>query len=196
MMEINYPEGATPLSPEAIKGLIPRHITTQPELDRWEHDNINEALEWVENRKHKSILNPTFMKTLHKKMFCHVWRWAGEFRKTNLNIGVEVYNMSSELRKLFDDTEYWIENKTYPEDEIAARFHHKLVWIHLFPNGNGRHARLATDILLEHFLNRPLFTWGGANLKNAGDERKGYIDALKRADQEYDYKPLLEFVRS
>lgn len=195
MMEFTYPEGATPLDPNEVEGLIPTHITKREELDRWEQDNINEALGWVEEKKPKDILNERFMKLLHKKMFCHVWKWAGSFRRSDKNIGVSWYMIPMELKKLCDDTEYWIDHQSFPEDEIAARFHHRLVLIHLFPNGNGRHARLMTDMLLEHVLSQSAFTWGKADLIQTGEDRKSYIEALRSADKG-DYGRLLEFVRS
>lgn len=195
MIELNYPEGATPINADEIEGLLPTHITSRAELDRWEQDNINEALAWAEERKPKDILNESFMKLLHKKMFSNVWKWAGKFRQSEKNIGVPWYKISVELKKLCEDVEYWIENKTFSDDEIAARFHHRLVSIHLFPNGNGRHARLVADILLQNILNKPLFTWGKANLVKSTDDRKRYIESLIAADRG-DYELLMNFVRS
>jgi Fic-DOC domain mobile mystery protein B len=195
MIEFKYPEGATPLNKDEIEGPLPTHITTRAELDRWEQDNINEALAWLENRKRKDILNEPFVKLLHKKMFGNVWKWAGKFRQSNKNIGVDWYQISIELKKLCDDIKYWIENNTFSEDEIAARFHHRLVSIHLFPNGNGRHARLIADVLLENVLGKRPFTWGNANLVKSGDDRNRYMKSLYTADKG-DYKYLLEFARS
>jgi len=195
MMDFNYPEGATPLDPNETEGLIPTHITKRKELDRWEQENINEALAWLDEHNPKEVLNESFMKQLHKKMFCNVWKWAGVFRQSGKNIGVSWYNIPVELKQLCDDAEYWIENHTFSEDEIVARFHHKLVLIHLFPNGNGRHARLMADILLEYIFNKPPFTWGRADLVKTGDDRKKYIESLQAADRE-DYQLLLDFVRS
>jgi len=195
MIDFEYPEGATPIDANEIEGLLLTHITTRAELDRWEQDNINEALAWVEERKPTDILNESFMKMLHNKMFCNVWKWAGKFRQSGKNIGVPWYNISIELKKLCEDVEYWIENRTFSDDEIAVRLHHRLVSIHLFPNGNGRHARLVADILLENVLNKPPFTWGNANLAKSGDDRKRYIESLIAADRD-EYKKLLEFVRS
>jgi len=194
MIEFNYPEGATPLGTDEIEGLLPTHITTRGELDRWEQDNINEALSWIEQRKPRDILNESFAKRLHQRMFRNVWKWAGQFRQSDKNIGVLWYRISIELKKLFDDVNYWITNETFSEDEIVVRFHHRLVSIHLFPNGNGRHARLMTDILLENVLNKPRFTWGSANLIESGDDRTKYIESLHAADRG-DYRPLLEFSR-
>ena len=194
-MEFNYPEGATPLDPNEIEGLLLTHITTRPELDRWEQDNINEALAWLEQRKQKDILNESFMKQLHKRMFGNVWKWAGDLRRTEKILGVPCYQISIEVKKLCDDVEYWIENKTFSDDEIAARFHHRLVSIHLFPNGNGRHARLIVDILLENVLGKPPFTWGSGNLIASGLDRKIYIESLIAADRD-DYALLMDFTRS
>ncbi len=194
-MEFDYPEGATPLYQNEIEGLLLTHITTKPELDRWEQDNINEALAWLEQRKPKDILSESFMKQLHKRMFGNVWKWAGDLRKTEKNLGVPFHQISIELKKLCDDAEYWIKNMTFSEDEIAARFHHRLVLIHLFPNGNGRHARLIADILLENVFHKPPFTWGSANLIVAGLDRKKYIESLVAADRS-DYRLLMDFVRS
>jgi len=194
-MDFNYPEGATPLDPNEIEGLLLTHITTRSELDRWEQDNINEALAWLEQQKPKDILNESFMKQLHKRMFGNVWKWAGKFRRSDKNIGVPWHQVPIRLKQLCDDVEYWTDNKTYPEDEIAARFHHRLVSIHLFPNGNGRHARLMADILLENVLGQSSFTWGTKDLAVEGTDRQKYIESLVAADRE-DYKLLMEFVRS
>jgi len=194
MMEFKYPEGATPLSAEDIEGLLPTNITNRSELDRWEYDNINEAQSWIESSKPKNILNEAFVKLLHKKMFCNVWKWAGQFRHSGTNIGIEWSMIPENLKILCDDVTYWIENKTFSEDEIAVRFHHRLVSIHPFPNGNGRHARLMADVLLRYVLNRPTFTWGSANLIKSGDDRKNYIESLHAADKG-NYQAILKFAR-
>jgi Fic-DOC domain mobile mystery protein B len=140
------------------------------------------------------VLDEKFLKGLHKRMFGRVWRWAGEFRLTERNIRVAPHRIGVDLRNLLDDCRYWIEHGTYPPDEIAARFHHRLVWIHPFPNGNGRHARLATDLLSVR-LGQPRFSWGRVNLVDAGETRRAYVAALRAADG-HDIQPLLEFVRA
>ncbi len=195
MIEFDYPQGATPLNEDEMKGLLPTHITTREELDRWEQDNINDALGWLENHIPKDILSQSFLKQLHKRMFGDVWKWAGTFRTTEKNIGVPWYQIPVELKKLCDDVRYWIENRAFSADEIAVRFHHRLVSIYLFANGNGRHARLAADLLLEHVLHKPVFTWGRANLVEAGDDRTRYIESLIAADRG-EYELLLRFARS
>lgn len=186
-------DAATPLTPEERDGLIPSYITLRHELNEAEQANILAAGEWAFART-REVLDEKFLKGLHKRMFGRVWRWAGAFRLTERNIGVAPHRIAVELRTLLDDCRYWIEHGTYPPDEIAARFHHRLVSIHPFPNGNGRHARLATDLLLAR-LGQAHFSWGQANLVDAGETRRAYVAALRAADGR-DLRPLLEFVRS
>jgi Fic-DOC domain mobile mystery protein B len=195
MKQFEYPTGATPLYPEEIEGLKLKHITTRSELDRWEQENIQEALAWLSKRRKTEVLNEKFIRQLHEKMFNKVWKWAGNFRRTNKNIGVEWAEIPIELKQLLDDAKYWIENNVYSQDETAYRFHHRLVWVHLFPNGNGRHARMMADVLLMDVLGQDSFTWGNGNLVSAGETRKQYIDALKAADL-HDYSFLQGFVRT
>lgn len=195
MKNIEQTEGATPLDPNEIEGLRIKYITTRSELDRWEQENIQDALAWLDRRRKTNILTESFIGQLHEKMFGKVWQWAGEFRKTDKNIGVSWMKIPTELRMLLDDVKFWIENSTYAADEIAYRFHHKLVWIHPFPNGNGRHARMMTDLILEEILNKESFTWGSQLLTNPGEPRRKYIEALKKADKQ-NYTDLATFVRS
>ena len=186
-------DASTPLTHEEREGLIPSYITLRSELNEAEQANILEAEEWAFSRK-RDVLDERFLMNLHNRMFGHVWRWAGKFRRTNRNIGIDQYRIPVELRQLLDDCQYWIEHDTYEPDEIAARFHHRLVFIHPFPNGNGRHARLATDLMLVK-LGRPRFSWGSVNLVDAGETRQRYVATLRAADN-HDYRALLEFVRS
>jgi len=186
-------DASTPLTEEEREDLIPSYIALRPELNEAEQANLLEAEEWAFARK-RDVLDERFLTRLHKRMFGRVWRWAGKFRKTERNIGIDAYRITVELRQLLDDCRYWIEHGTYEPDEIAARFHHRLVLIHPFPNGNGRHARIATDLLLVS-MGRPRFTWGRVNLVDPGETRQRYVDALRAADH-HDIGPLLEFVRS
>ena len=195
MSHFDYPEGATPIDPDEAEGLLLTHITTRGELDRWEQDNIVEALTWLDRKKPTAILNERFVKELHRRMFANVWKWAGQFRQSDKNIGGPWHQISTSLKNLCDDTRLWIELQEQSPDEIAVCFHHRLVSIHPFPNGNGRHARLITDILLENILKRPRFTWGSEDLSRTGHTRKKYIAALHAADAQ-NYKSLQEFVRT
>jgi Fic-DOC domain mobile mystery protein B len=195
MIEFEYPDGATPIDPDEAEGLRLTHITTRNELNRWEQDNILEAKAWTEKTKPTDILNEQFIKSLHRRMFGNVWKWAGQFRKSDKNIGGQWYQVPLSLRALCENTALWVELREEPDDLIAARFHHRLVSIHPFSNGNGRHARLMADLLLKNILKQKEFTWGGKNLSNAGDIRKQYIESLQAADRG-DYAPLFAFVRT
>ncbi|MDR9365678.1 MAG: mobile mystery protein B [Balneolaceae bacterium] len=191
----DYPEGATPIDEDEKEALLIPHITTLEELNEWEQRNITDAYSWLDSTRRKDILSEEFIRLLHKKMFGKVWRWAGNYRQSDKNIGVDWSRIPVHHRKLLDDVRYWIDQETYPADEIAARFHHRLVQIHLFPNGNGRHARVITDVLLEKMLDEEPFTWGSGNLMEENIIRDRYIEALRSADK-HDYVPLLKFVRS
>ena len=194
-MDLENPEGTTPIDPDEAEGLLLTHITTRGELDRWEQDNIAEAMLWLEKTKPKNILNEDFVRNLHRRMFGNVWKWAGQFRKSDKNIGGPWWGVSTDLKNLCEDARFWTDLRKEPPDEIAVRYHHRLVLIHPFPDGNGRHARLMTDLLLENILDHPRFTWGSTDLSKDGGPRERYIAALHAAD-ELNYQLLLEFVRS
>jgi Fic-DOC domain mobile mystery protein B len=186
-------DGNTDLSPEEREGLLPGYITTRGELNEAEQANILEGREWAFARK-RDVLDEDFLRKLHARMYGNVWKWAGTYRNSGKNIGIEAHQITIELRNLLDNVRYWINNKTYPTDEIAARFHHGLTRIHCYPNGNGRHARMATDLLLTN-LGAEAFSWGNANLVGPGETRARYIAALGAADK-HNIGPLLEFVRT
>ena len=186
-------DGQTPLAPEELEGLIPSYITLRGELNEAEQINIVEAQSWGYKRN-RSVLGIGFLNDVHKRMFGRVWKWAGQYRKTGKNIGVDAYKIQIALKELADDATYWIEHSTYEADEIAARFHHRLVFIHPYPNGNGRHARMAADLLLRS-MGQSAFTWGSANLTDPGRIRSEYTAALRAADG-HDYGALFSFVRS
>jgi len=193
MVEFQYPAGATPLDPNETEGLKIRHISTREELNRFEHDNISEALQWIGSRRKSDVLTEKFVKTLHKKMFGKVWSWAGTFRRSDKTVGVDWKQIPVSLHTLLEDVKYWIEHKTYSPEEIAVRFHHKLVWIHLFPNGNGRHARLMADVLARDVLKCKPIIWGGENIDISDESRSKYIAALRKADNG-DFSMLLELI--
>jgi len=188
-------DGNTPLSPEELADLIP-NLATKEELNEWERENILRGREWAvgDRTSPTDMVSDEYVRKLHKKMFDETWKWAGDYRHTEKNIGVSVHEIRERLMALFGDTRYWIENGTYLPDEIAVRFHHRLVFIHPFPNGNGRHARLIADIIAVK-LGRPAFTWGSANLVKEGEARTTYLEAIRAAD-DGDIQPLLNFARS
>ena len=196
-LKLDYIGGQTPLDEEEKDGLLIPTIATRGELDEFEQQNIEQAIQWTLGRSLKSdtVFSEEFIQIVHKRMYADVWAWAGQFRKTNKNIGVDKWQIPIELRYLLDDARFWYENKTYPPDEIAVRFKHRIVSIHCFPNGNGRHSRLMADIIIEKIYKLPVFTWGAANLSSEGDSRVAYLKALKAADQG-DFRLLLAFSRS
>jgi len=195
MIDFKYPEGATPIDSDEAEGLLLTHITTHGELNRWEQDNIVEALAWIDKTKPTNILNGQFIKQLHKRMFGNVWRWAGQFRRSDKNIGVSWHQVPMCLKNMCDDVPVWIQTQNESPEEMAVRFHHRLVCIHPFPNGNGRHARLMADIFIENVLHGSPFTWGKRDLSIPSEYRGRYINALQEADNG-NYIPLLEFAKS
>lgn len=192
--KMQYSEGATPLDPDELMGLKYKHITTRGELDHLEQANIESGLVWLKRQKNVDLLTERFIRELHKKLFGKVWKWAGTFRMTEKNIGIDPLKISIELRNLLDDARFWIEHKTFSPIEIAVRLHHKLVFIHLFPNGNGRHARIMADALLVKGFGLKEIDWAqGIKLQSINLRRKLYIEALRQADKG-DYAALLKFV--
>ena len=188
------PDGATLLDLDEKEGLRFKHVTTRGELDQLEQANIVEGMQWLKKQKNLDDLSEKFVRILHKRLFGQVWKWAGSFRKTEKNIGVDPIQIAIQLRQLLDDTRYWIKHETYPPIELAARFHHKLVLIHPFPNGNGRHARIMADAILTKLIDAPAIDWaGGYKLEAMNERRDQYIVALRAADQ-HDFSKLLEFV--
>lgn len=196
-LELQYADGQTPLDEEEKEGLKIKSITTQGELDEFEQLNIETAVEWTihSNLKLKRILTEKFIKDLHKKMYGDIWIRAGEFRKSDKNIGIKWTQIGLELKNLLDDTNYWIDNKTFSSEEISIRFKHRIVTIHCFPNGNGRHSRMMADIISESIFGKEIFSWHKSNMVKANKIRKKYVDALKEADNG-NIKPLIEFAKN
>jgi Fic-DOC domain mobile mystery protein B len=196
-LDLDEKNGQTPLDEEEKDGLLISSITTRGELDEFEQQNIEKAVEWSLRRKltRVEILTENFVRGLHRRMYSDVWKWAGEFRRTNKNIGVDKLEIGIELKKLIDDASFWIENSTFPPDEIALRFSHRIVSIHCFANGNGRHSRLIADIMVSSLFDRPTFTWGNTSLAGRGDARDTYLAALSEAD-EGNIAPLVAFARA
>lgn len=193
---MDYPDGATPLNTDEMEGLKYPHIETRVELDQLEQQNIQEGYNWLKRqRKFKDFISEAFVIELHIQLFGSVWSWAGSFRNSDKNIGIDHLYIGVELRNLLEDARYWLEHGTYNNEEFAARFHHRLVKIHPFPNGNGRHARIMTDVILEKVLGISPVNWGASGLDKDGEHRQRDIQALRAADNN-DYQSLIEFVSS
>ena len=194
-LDFEYTEGQTPLDEDEKQGLRITAIATRGELDEFEQQNIEQAILWSLNRslKIETVLTENFIKALHKRMYGSVWKWAGEFRKTDKNIGIDKWQIPTALKALLDDTLYWYVNKTYPPDELTLRFKHRLVSIHCFSNGNGRHSRLIADIIIQKIFKLPVYTWG--SISDQTVSRHTYLKAIKAADNG-NIKPLIDFARS
>lgn len=195
-LELQYTDGQTPLDEGEKEGLKIKSITTQEELDEFEQLNIEKAVEWTirSNLKPERILTEKFIKDLHKKMYGDVWNWAGEFRRSDKNIGIKWTQIGLELKNLLDDTKYWIDNKTFSPEEISIRFKHRIVAIHCFPNGNGIHSRMMADIIIESIFGKEIFSWHKSNMVKADETRKKYIEALRKADNG-NINPLIKFAK-
>ena len=186
-------EANTPLEPEEREQLIPSYITLRRELNEAEQINIADAAKWLATRK-RDVLDEKFLRTLHTRMFGKVWKWAGDYRKTPRNIGVEAWRIPMDVAQAIDDAKFWVANSTFTADEIAVRFSHRLVAIHPFPNGNGRFSRMVGDLFAQQ-LGQPRFSWGSQNLVDATTTRRAYVEALRAADA-HDLSLLIAFARS
>lgn len=190
---------ATPLDEEDLVGLRLSWVSTRDELNQVEADNIFGARVWAfERRRRFWYVEPDQLDLLHARMLGDVWSWAGQRRRRETNVGVEPNQIPVALRDLCEDVRAQIGDGTslaYTADELAVRFHHRLVTIHPYPNGNGRHSRLATDLLVRD-LGIAEFSWGTRDIGLAGDTRKRYIAALRAADFTADFTALIEFARS
>ena len=186
------PEGATPIEPDDLTDLIPS-LKTRQELNEFEQRNIAKARAWARRSRklRKDLLNIESLKLLHKMMFDETWKWSGRFRTRQTNIGVEPYQISNQLANLCADAKVWIEHKMFSSTVFAIRFHYRLVSIHPFINGNGRHARLVADLLMI-YASEPPFKWGGKSLDVEGETRAQYLAALKKADRG-NYDELISF---
>ena len=194
VMHFEYAPVATPIDPDEALGLIPVHITTQADLNAWEEMNIVEGATWIKRQKIIQGLDEGLIRELHRRMFNQTWLWAGTFRKSAKSIGIDWTQIAVALRNLLDNTAYQIEHQTISNDEIAVRFHHQLVLIHAFPNGNGRHARLMADALIMS-LGGERFSWGGnMSLATPGVVRQNYLSALRVADNGH-LEPLMQFAK-
>ncbi len=190
-------ESNTALSPEEQLDLIPS-LSTRAELNAAERANIHAARVWAmrpRTLKRSDLLTDAFARELHQRMFNQTWRWAGRYRKTEKNLGWEVARITEGVRNAFDDARAWMEFSTFPLHEAAVRLHHRLVVIHPWPNGNGRHSRLIADLIIAASKGEDL-TWGSrGNLVAIGDARRRYLEAIQQADAG-NLAPLLAFAQS
>jgi len=192
MTLFDAPENATPV--EDASGLIPTHITTKEQLNEWEVNNILKAAERYLTKRLKRIITVDFIKKVHKDMFDDTWEWAGQFRKRDLSIGVDWHKIQVEVKKLADDIEFWGKGKSDLNIfEQSIRIHHRLVKIHPFLNGNGRHARMIADIFL-YSCRHKMPIWPSHEIISSTDIRKRYINVLNKADKN-DYRPLEKFTK-
>lgn len=197
-LDSDFDSNETHLSEEERMGLLLPFISTQTLLNEQEQVNIESALKWIHSKRRvnpSQLLSEAFIRQLHKKMYGEIWSWAGQFRKSDKNRGIVWHQIPIELKKLMDDTSYLISNEVYTPEEIAIRFKHRLVVIHCFPNGNGRHSRLMADIMMEKLFKQNLFSWGSKNLTSKNEIRSIYIKSLQHADNG-NMIPIIEFAQS
>ena len=131
-----------------------------------------------------------WMMNVNKEMFGKIWVWAGVRRKIELaGVGSKPYNIEVEVNELLGDMVVWTDTGM-PLIEQATRLHHRAVFIHPFENGNGRWARLLSNILLKQ-NDGAIVSWPDDNLVGCSSAiREEYISCLKAADQG-DVEPLL-----
>jgi len=191
-----YLPGQTPLDPDFQKDLIPQHVTLMGELNEYEFENISQATKkYLLGKKKKwNLEDPAVLKAIHRDMFDQVWKWTGKYRQSETNIGSPWRQIQIHVKEACDDLDYWLKNKTFSPHEIAVRFHHRLIWIHPFPNGNGRQGRLVADILVRR-LGIERLTWGGNSLSANREARSAYLSAMRKADKG-DIGDLLVFAKS
>ena len=193
---IQYTIGQTPLDEEENEGLRIKSISNRHELNEFEQHNIEKAMLWLKSKRidAEELLSEKFVKELHRRMYGDVWKWAGLFRKTNKNLGVDKHIIPQSLKQLLDDSRYWIQQRSFSADEIAIRVKHRIVQVHCFANGNGRHSRLIADAMMEKIFNQQPFTWGAAGTKAPPHLRTAYIKALQKADAG-NYSALVAFAK-
>lgn len=193
---LDEPEDATCLTPDEQRGLKPSWVATQADLNLVEQENVDRAVAWTLVKRPAEVLDLAFVRELHRRMFGDVWTWAGHFRTVGTNPGIDAHAIPSALVQALLDAAYWRDHEVFGRDEIAVRLHHRLVWIHAFPNGNGRHARLVADLVVATAGGRA-FTWGGGRIQDPGDARRRYLAALRAVDRDQDdVADLLAFARS
>lgn len=179
------PPGSTPLSPEDLIGLKLPHVQTRGQLNEVEAANILQGQNWLASHSSlilDEIFSREFVLVLHRNLFGDVWSWAGSLRQREVNIGVDPFTIEVVLRNFLEDAKCWIEFNHFNKIDLNARLQHRLVQIHPFPNGNGRHSRIFTNTVTRFILKSKPLIWASMALENASTERDNYITALRKAD--------------
>lgn len=196
-LKLEPKKGDTVLAPEELDMLIPQHVTNRTQLDEVEQANFEEGLLWLKTQKNitaEKLFSKDFQDKLHVEMFGQVWEWAGQTRTRETNIGVMPYQIEIDRKQLNDDAIHWCETEVMTPKQLAIRFHHQLVQIHCYPNGNGRHGRIMADLIVEKLYELNKLEWITKDLIHESEARGVYIDAMKLADN-HDYKPLFSLIK-
>jgi Fic-DOC domain mobile mystery protein B len=189
-MPVETPSANSVITPEERALLLPS-LSTRAQLNEVERLGINAARVWALRAtvlQRGDLLTEAFSRELHRRMFGGIWRGAGRYRTTGREPGWEPHRIAEGVGMFLDDTDGWLRFSTYPVHEAAVRLHQRLVAIHPWSNGNGRHARLMADVVVASHGEKPL-TWGSRDPESA---RRRYAEAL-RAAETGDVAPLLQF---
>ena len=196
-MDETQPIGATPGGDTS--GLLLEHLSTTTARNAAETEAISRAYDkyvFRARRKKQGTewLTDDFIRRVHADMLGTIWEWAGKYRQTKFNLGVDPHLIREQIKLFTEDFLYWNGTEsTMSVIEIAARIQHRLTNIHPFTNGNGRHARLITDIFL-HSRKLPIPQWPQIQLMAQGNEiGEQYITAMKKADNG-DINDLIQFI--
>jgi Fic-DOC domain mobile mystery protein B len=188
-------DGHTEVPADERAQLIPTWVATRGELFAAEEASIAVGTLGLAPSA-AALLDDLYLRRLHTRMFDKVWKWAGRYRRHETNLGIDPVEIPAAVRALVADASAWVEHGTYDVDELCIRFHHRLVAIHPFVNGNGRHGRISTDLLAKS-LGGPAFTWGQNLTVDTAELRHRYRTALQRADRDNDdVTDLIAFARS
>jgi Fic-DOC domain mobile mystery protein B len=186
--------GETPI--DDISGLKPKGLTTRAQLNAVEARNMRKAVVRylvIKPSRRQAPFTLEWCYKLHRQMFGEVWRWAGQKRTTELNIGVPFHRIDVDLKNLMADLAFWREKGEMDPIEQVARLHHRAVFIHPFLNGNGRWSRLLANIFQKQSTDK-LTIWPEETVGNASVIREEYLAAVRSGDKG-DYNPLIALHR-
>jgi Fic family protein len=161
--------------------------------DHLEAKNHPKAIEYIEQLAKQKDITRTLGKKdilkIHELIFSGILENAGHYRNCQVYIeGCELAPPAAcEIPELMKELLHWLNNN--PEElrpiELAAVFHHKLVAIHPFDDGNGRVSRLVTNLLL---INK-----GYTLTVIRRVDRKKYYNTLQKADNG-NLEPFVNFI--